>query len=387
VDELYEKTIMMHLRITHPLLREIRKKLMINFEELEEKIKSGKWSGDYLNASWMAKVLVQSDRNIALRLAKMFNPLLVKYLSSKSLELGKVKVSELEALFNSVTLLLNSDSFNNNKIKEELRNLLTILQTRNWLESVSLASYALFGLKGIVETSLLKDAQLFITKYTGKEIQDILLDYPITSLGMNAICESLSGKEEILGKRLNSGHPRDSIFLLLALSYRIKEPDCSVLREYIFSYLDKLTRKQFSHLTEKDSIIASCIGLIIINTGYEKAFLLTSRDYAFVRDFFESDTIAVPKKVEYFHEISLLIITSIIVFFVSLLLASFLNPHLSEIFGSLYVPYSPDLMSWLVIAVMEIVVLRICVPILFPQVSYHFTEALNRLGVSTDEKS
>lgn len=368
----------MHPEITHPLLRDITRTLKHEYDSLEERIESGDAGIDYLGASWIGKLLVESNPAIASQTARIFEPLMKKYLLVDSFDLRRMKTSELQALFNIMRTILKSNSFKDHRLRNGLNAVLETLQKKNWLDAVSLANYALHGLRGIVAEPLLRDAESFIRKYLGEISSEMILKYPLIALGVPGVCESLDSED--LQQRSESGPSREIAFLILAISDTIGQDRCKPLTAWVLDYLDTLSSTQYLSMDSMDSVFLSCVGLTILNTKYDKAFLLSRRDYSAVKDYFVSNSIAISRRIEYFQESILLILVTSVVFVASFQAAMRLDPLFALLLGEFYNIISPDLLATLIIFITGSVSLKIAAPFLLPQLSNWYSEIKDRAG-------
>lgn len=283
----------------------------------------------------------------------------------------------LKGFFNCAKILMDSGEIDYHALKETYLNLLDLLERRNWLSSISIVSYVLFGLR---EVGIGKDSQKRAADFLKREMsfsERGLADLtPDICLAMPNLLYDLVRDPRIFLKEVKSLSDMKVVHVLIALEL-LKEADRSLttnIRSYILerfrrrqiTEMDKKVTKQLLDLTllmrsglrghslrerlEKSTSLISIesgspneilfkvklntlskdFGDLNINAlaSYVTAlslskeryvYLLSSSEYNLIKDFFLKDTIPIPKRTELKFEI--------------LFLAVFITCFFSALFG------------------------------------------------------
>jgi hypothetical protein len=307
----------MHPLIEHPLLTRIRENLKEEFSRLEDDAKKGVLKNP-LSISWIAKLLVRLDNKFQQKFAEMFKPLLNKMMLDLSGGLGKLNIPILKALFNSADILLASDLDLEINFKKELQSLLNKLSKGQWLSSIPLTSYAIYGLQSIASDNILADAKDFIYKHIGNEITEAITKWPEVGLGLPELSKYIKEDNIKFPDKPSPTSFRRSALILFILSEQLDQTNLELAEESILDLLDEMWNCMVKGCVKFDVISQSLVGLSIINLGFQQALLVNKHDYNAIQSFFKTESFAIPRKNEYSQELVILI-TTIIAFYIIIL--------------------------------------------------------------------
>ncbi len=264
-----------HSRIKNPLLSRIR-------DNLKDALNGSADEGcrdnsiDPLSISWAAKLLVKDNDSIMRRLTSVLSKTLDNIVNLTS-GVGDLNEVSLKALFNAASMLRDSSSLDNDTFDEAMKNLVLQLDSNQWLSSPILASYAAYGLQGIVSDKILNGATEFIRKYFGNQLIESATRYPELMLAIPEICTSvMHSAEETQSNSL--------AFSAIILFVVLEQSEQSEI-EWDVERTSVLLQQIVDQLSEdrQDMVVLSLTGLCIIKMGREYVYLLSREEYTSVR--------------------------------------------------------------------------------------------------------
>jgi hypothetical protein len=352
----------MHPKIENPVVREIRRNLGEKYNELLNSEAISTTTQNLLLISWIVQFLSFYDEDIGndfvTRCQAMVNEMLM---GESPPSLKQLNAKNLEGLFISARLIIESGGHDMSKLKNGFERLLILLDDHQWLSSPSLAAYAAHGLRDIASDEIIHKAEQFIRKYYGPISADIAFDHPEILLAFPSMLSQEEVKLRLRSDDFWSDNINSRALLLYILTTHARPSDNPDLKESAILLLEKCGKDLTLRPDEYSPLAQSLLGLGFIIFDFSQVYLINTIDYSRAKIFFQTDSIAISKRIEYIQEI--------IVLGVVLVLMYFGTVAIGPILVSLFImarPLEAELAGAILIAIYGFVLFGFIAPVFLP---------------------
>jgi len=157
----------------------------------------------------------------------------------------------LKGFFNCAKILLNSPEIDPFRLKESYLTLLNLLEQRNWLSSISVVSYVLFGLKDVgIGSEFQKRATDILKKEVSFSRRDLVDLTPDVCLAMPDLLYDFIREPTNFLEKVESLSDMKIVHILIALEL-LEKVDRSLTSNLRSHILERFRRRQITEIDKK----------------------------------------------------------------------------------------------------------------------------------------